>query len=361
MRSDCALFRPVTMSSVASLRLRRLTLLAGQVLFWPLLGVLYTLTARHDFVQHGLAVPPVRSMIVFWLQWGALTPWVIRQARLHVPAGKGDSAAWRYHTFAILAIVLGLFLLDEGVLSAINGQPDQILKRIPRELNLIANLLAYGTCIYLCTAAWTWRVAFETSSAKRRLQTAQLRREVASEELATFKLRLRPDIMINSLRRAGELIHCKGDGAESMILGLSRLLRGTLDQARGELVSVGQEVASFEEYLGVLAAANGRHARVERRIAFDDSLLAIPPRVLQCAAHDLIVTGDVFVVMSTQRDRGSLVLVAELTGLACDGVTPAARAAVARLTGCLVDLGSLPRSMTIRLDDAPDTVQTEGD
>src|SRR5258708_29002131 len=244
MRSDCVVFRPVTISSVTSLRLRRLTLLAGQVLFWPLLGVLHTLTARHDFVQHGLAVPPVRSTIVFWLEWGALTPWVIRQARLHVPAGKGDSAAWRYHTFAILAIVLGLFLLDEGIRSAIDGQ--QILKRIPQKLNLIANLLAYGTCTYLCTAAWTWRVAFETSSAKRRLRTAQLRREVASEELAAFKLRLRPDIMINSLRRARELIHCKGDGAESTCLGLSPLLRGTLDQAPAELLSVALAASAVE-------------------------------------------------------------------------------------------------------------------
>jgi hypothetical protein len=209
----------------------------------------------------------------------------------------------------------------------------------PRLVVTLLTMLSYGACVYLCTAAATWLVIGEHAAAQRHLHAAHLRQQIAADELATFKIRLRADVVTRSLTRANELLRTDPGAAEALIHRVARLFRSVLDQARQPIIPLIQEITSFEDYLGVMAAAYGRSIRTTRSIGHDESLVGVPPRILQGATRELVVVDDVFASATARRDGDALIVRVELAGFAlAEGAAPRA---------------GLPHEIELRIEEPP--------
>jgi hypothetical protein len=275
--------------------------------FWPVLGALYFALMGLD--QKHLGQPgPGLNILAVWVEWGVLTPWVIRRAMARPPFGPQAASAWRFHLRSLLGAVVGLALLNNvGRLLLTRRITDLSGSFGGIFLYKLSVATAYGLIIYLTTASLVWFVVMQEQTKRRRLSLARLEAELAGEQLATLKMRLRPDLVVRVLRKAAILSGTDCRAAEEAIHRLSDLVREVLSQSRAASVELSTEIDSFENYLCLLALAAGREIDVRRRIR-GAGTGQLPPRILQMAAEDVEVVGAarVRVLAVTADDRLSV-------------------------------------------------------
>lgn len=308
-------------------------------LVWPAFGFVYAWAGVLDYELRRLPRPNIASVTAFWIAWGVLTPFVVRYAQKHVGT-----------LLPHIAAIVGFGSIVAAASTLLPAMWNGTLKRTlasPRLPVSALTMLSYGACVYLCTAAATWLVTGELAAARRRLHAAHLRQQLASDELATFKIRLRADVVTQSLARANALLRSDPAAAEQLIHRVARLFRSVLDQARQPIVPLIHELTSFEEYLGVMAAAYGRSIRTSRSIDHEDSLAGVPPRILHGATHELIVVDDVTAAVTTRHDGNALIVRVDLTGFAMTQSNARLPAAMSS-----VDTSDLPHSMELRIEES---------
>jgi len=119
----------------------------------------------------------------------------------------------------------------------------------------------------------------------------QLRARVASTEVEALQARINPHFLFNTLNSIAALIREDPARAEAVTLQLSALFRYTLQAPRQGLVTLGDEIAIVEGYLGI------EQERLAHRLTYDlevdPSLLAlrVPALVLQPLVENAIKHG----------------------------------------------------------------------
>jgi len=289
---------------------RLLLMVAIAALFGlPLAWLLRLLEVRPWLSAIAFAVPMMVfysfvALSAWWLcrrhPMGGPAPW--KPVLAQVSGSVQASAVW-VAIAAIWAVVLDRWL--GGGLSRAS---------ILRDLGV---LYATGIPLYLLSAvAHYLYLAFEASrAAERRV----LRTEVTAREaeLRALRAQLNPHFLFNSLNSINALVGSDPEGARRMCEGLGDFLRRTLALGARDSVTLGEELALVERYLGIEQVRFGDRLRVERAVDPDATVCRVPPLLLQPLVENAIKHGIQDMVdggairIEARRERGLLRLVVE--------------------------------------------------
>lgn len=157
-----------------------------------------------------------------------------------------------------------------------------------RELGI---LFAAGIPVYLLSAGAHYLfLAFEASHAAERrvLQTEVTAREA---ELRALRAQLNPHFLFNSLNSINAFVGTDPETARRMCEGLGDFLRRTLALGSKDVVTLGEELALVERYLGIEQVRFGERLRVERAIDPEAATCQVPPLLLQPLVENAIKHG----------------------------------------------------------------------
>jgi two-component system LytT family sensor kinase len=85
----------------------------------------------------------------------------------------------------------------------------------------------------------------------REMREMELEARIASAELEMLRIQLHPHFIFNTLQAATVLLHEDPKAAEDVLIRLSELLRVALDEMRSQEVSLRQELAFLDCYVGI--------------------------------------------------------------------------------------------------------------
>ena len=191
------------------------------------------------------------------------------------------------------------------------------------DLGLSASMELVLESINWAPIFWAWMTMYfiVLSSRKRRyaeLRQSELARELQSAELRLLKSQLNPHFLFNSLNSVRALISEDPSRAQHAVTQLARTLRYTLGaSSHDELVSLEQELAMVDDYLGLESLRLGERLKVERKISGDALRVRVPVMLLQTVVENAIKHGIAelpsggVLRMSAHLRNGSLMLQVE--------------------------------------------------
>lgn len=255
---------------------------------WAAFGVIYAGPIYFEMraAEHGHTAWRLFSWgILTWLAWAPLTPAIIWLARrysligggwkksllVHLPAFLLMSAA---HTAAATAITLSLRPFDDMESSLSDFWP-RFFSRIGSFFG--SDLLVYGAVIGICYALDYYRKYRE-----RELLASQLEAQLAQAQLDTLRMQLHPHFLFNTLNNIVGLVRDqKNKAAVNMLVGLSDLLRHTLDHSARQEVELREELNFIKLYLSIQEMRFSDRLQVKLDIDPATTKAMVPNLILQ--------------------------------------------------------------------------------
>lgn len=311
--------------------------------FWVLLSLgwlaLGVFSAGAPFIQlpqvrravpPGALLPDIWWMFVMqlavWLAWAALAPAVVWVGR-RFPLERNE---WRkslpIHLLAIallclahagMALCLAWWMMDVG--GTVPAPP--LLIRLSaswlRDLPFCA--LFYGLVLGTGSALDYYRQFRE-----RELRASQLETQLAQAQLQMLKMQLHPHFLFNTLNGITGLVRDNDNAAAvQMLVGLSELLRQTLDNAGRQEVRLSEELEWLELYLQLQQMRFSDRLRVSVAAAPETLDALVPNLITQPLVENSIrhglqqraAPGSVFVGAQRVNDRLELSVCDDGTGL----------------------------------------------
>ena len=289
------------------------------VLVWAVLGVIYTsptyLEVRLE--QHGHSAWRIFSWgILTWVAWAPLTPAIVWLARkyslveekwkrnliVHLPAFVLMSVI---HSAAATAITLTIKPFDNMGSSPTAFWP-RFLGRLQGSLG--SDLLVYGAVIGVFYALDYYRKYREREVAATRLEA-----QLAQAQLDALRMQLHPHFLFNTLNSIVGLVRDnKNSAAVNMLVGLSDLLRHTLEYSSRHEVELREEINFIKLYLGIQEMRFSDRLRIELDIDPRTTKALVPNLILQpltenALRHGIARTADSGLVgISSTVDGGHL-------------------------------------------------------
>ena len=152
-------------------------------------------------------------------------------------------------------------------------------------------LFAVSIPLYFLSAiAHYLYLAFEASrAAERRILETQVTAREA--ELRALRAQLNPHFLFNSLNSINALVGADPEGARRMCEGLGDFLRRTLALGARDAVTLGDELALVDRYLGIEQVRFGDRLRIERSVEPGAAACSVPPLLLQPLVENAIKHG----------------------------------------------------------------------
>jgi len=230
----------------------------GIVAVWAAIGAIYAGPVYFELRAEGHGHTAWRIFswgILTWLAWAPLTAvmvWLARRYSLiesawktsllvHLPAFLLTSAI---HTAAGTAITLKIQPFDNMGESPGAFWP-RFLARLPSSFG--SDLLVYGAVIGIYYAFDYYRKYRE-----REFLASRLEAQLAQAQLDSLRMQLHPHFLFNTLNNIVGLVRDqKNHAAVNMLVGLSDLLRHTLDHSARQEVELREELSFIKLYLSI--------------------------------------------------------------------------------------------------------------
>jgi two-component system LytT family sensor kinase len=247
---------------------------------WTALALFFAISASLTYRSTGRpanwALSIRRSLLEWWL-WALLTPivvwlarrypldrrWPWRQVLIHASAG------------AVLAVVKAA--AERAIFAWWTGVWTYWL----------ISTLALQFFIYCALVAAAHSVVYYQRSRERDHLAARL----ADVRLQLLSMQLQPHFLFNTLNTIAELVHGDADAADSMITGLSDLLRRTLDLGPVQEIPLDAELDLLGRYLEIQKARFGERLRVTIAVEEDARIASVPMLLLQPLVENAIQHG----------------------------------------------------------------------
>ena len=199
-----------------------------------------------------IALRSFLSQLTVWLAWAALAP-VALWLRRRWPLERGKlKRAIPVHLLAVIllcaahsvTVVLTMWLIMRADQPLADQQLTVWLTYFwVRDLPFCA--LFYGLILGIGSA-----LDYYGQFRERQLRASQLEAQLAQAELQMLKMQLHPHFLFNTLNGITGLVRDNDNAAAvEMLVGLSNLLRQTLDNAGKQEVRLGEELEWLELYL----------------------------------------------------------------------------------------------------------------
>ena len=268
------------MVSLTSATLRRaLVVLAA----WTLVAMLFAGQAWLAAQVRGEPLAWTRASAI-WLAWGAtwaaLTPLafvLIARFPLQRPRTLQALVVHAIASAGFAIVNLAVFALLAPVVGATQTEPTWFgtFRRL-LGTTFFLNLPVYWLIVAAAQGERLVRAAREREGRQLRLEA-----QLADARLQALRSQLQPHFLFNALNTISVLMHEDVAAADRILLQLSALLRRGLDSSDTHEVTLGEEIAFLEHYLGIEQARFG--GRLHYRIDADDTLLQarVPTLILQ--------------------------------------------------------------------------------
>ncbi|MBI1765411.1 MAG: histidine kinase [Acidobacteria bacterium] len=298
---------------------------------WLLLGwfVLGALSSSGAFIQLPRTrgpLPAGTANLPAWLflsQWSAWALWValvpiVLGLRRRFPLER-TALRWAVpvHVFAVaglcaMQVVLG-FVIAQLILQMNSGLPLRmlVLRMAASWLSTMpSSALFYGLVLGLASALDYYRQFRE-----RELRASQLETQLAQAQLQMLKMQLHPHFLFNTLNGITGLVRDNDNAAAvQMLVGLSDLLRQTLDNAGKQEVRLREELEWLELYLKLQQMRFSDRLQVRVEAAPETLEALVPNLITQPLVENAIRHGLApraapgSVSLTAQRTNGRLVL-----------------------------------------------------
>ncbi|MCU1264693.1 MAG: hypothetical protein JWM21_1011 [Acidobacteria bacterium] len=267
------------------------------ILFWTFFGLLSGSQLYFGVRMEGLHLPFWRVFgvnLLGWWPWILFTPIVLTLAR-RFPIERGTW--WRVlpiHLFACLVIwvVHFAFFTYVGMVWSPFGPPrtprsfwDMFIGRAMSEFHL--DLL-----IYAATLGVSYAVSYYFRFREREFRAAQLEAQLVQAQLQTLKMQLQPHFLFNTLNGIAGLVRdSRNKAAVDMLVGLSDLLRYTLENAGKQEVPLKEELEFLELYLDIQQMRFSDRLKVEMHVSPETLDALVPNLILQPLVENAIRHG----------------------------------------------------------------------
>lgn len=286
---------------------------------WAFIGVVYTAPIYIEVRSEGMVHSAVRVFtwgILSWVAWAPLEPAIVWFARhfslvggawkrslpVHIPAFLISSAV---HSAAAVAIVLTVKPWDKMGTTAFWPR---FLSRM--QSSFAGDLLVYGGIVGVCYAIDYYRKYQE-----REYVATQLEAQLAQAQLDSLRMQLHPHFLFNTLNGIVGLVRDhKNDAAVSMLVGLSDLLRHTLEHSDRQEVELNEEINFIKLYLGIQQMRFSDRLQVDFDIDPATSKALVPNLLLQPLLENALRHGigrsanAGAITVSSKRENGSLLI-----------------------------------------------------
>jgi two-component system LytT family sensor kinase len=143
--------------------------------------------------------------------------------------------------------------------------------------------------------------ARERSAAAAELRAARLERSLAESRLSLLRTQLDPHFLFNTMHGVSTLMHEDPVAADAMLTSLGELLRASMSDNAPHEVTLREELAFSERYLGIQRARFGSRLRTETQIQPAAMRARVPSMLLQPLLENAIRHG-----IAPRRGGGSL-------------------------------------------------------
>jgi LytS/YehU family sensor histidine kinase len=272
---------------------------AGWTALALLLAVSASLTYRSTGRPANWTLSITRSLAEWWL-WAALTPLVAWLARKYPVEGERWRRHLAFHACAGTVVAVAKTVADREVLAIISGF----------RIYLLFSTIALQLVIYGVIVAATHGLEYYRRSRERET----LERRLAETRLQLLGMQLQPHFLFNTLNTIAELVHHDPDTADDMIVGLSDLLRLTLELENRQQITLREELSLLSRYLDIQRARFGD--RLRTTVSVDDDIqqalvpvLLLQPIVENSIRHGLAAHAAAGRIEVTARRRGDRLLI----------------------------------------------------
>lgn len=237
----------------------------------------------------GQAVPWTKAMPASmvgawgWVPFSLLLIWAV--FRFPLDPGRIGRSLLALNIAVVLVIVLRavfIFSLDRW-LHWYDQTPtfSEVLQQSVRN-NLFQSWLMIGVAHALLYAQ---------RAHQRGQQAVRLQAQLADARLSALSSQLNPHFLFNALNSVAELVHSDPDAADRMIVGLSALLRSSLDKSGTQVVGLQEELRLLGHYLDIEKVRLGKRLRVHWSVAPETLAAQVPPLLLQPLVENAVIHG----------------------------------------------------------------------
>jgi two-component system LytT family sensor kinase len=265
---------------------------------WTALALFFavsnSLTYRSTGRPANWALTIKRSLTEWWL-WALVTPLVVTLARRFPVHGR---RLWRnlaIHLAAGTVLAVAKTIADRALFAMLTGI----------WMYLLASTLALNLVIYAVLVAAAHGLEYYRRSREREHLEAQL----AQTRLQLLGMQLQPHFLFNTLNTIAEMVHEDPDAADTMIAGLSDLLRRTLELGAVQEIPLSRELDLVSRYLEIQKARFGDRLHVNMLIAPGAEQAAVPALLLQPLVENAIRHG-----LAARLDAGRIDIDARADG-----------------------------------------------
>jgi signal transduction histidine kinase len=265
---------------------------------WTALALFFAVSNSLTYLSTGRpanwALTIKRSLTEWWL-WALVTPVVVALAR-HFPVhGRRRWRNLAIHFAAGMVLGVAKTIADRALFALVTGF----------WIYLLASTLALNLVIYAVLVAAAHGIEYYRRSREREHLEAQL----SETRLQLLGMQLQPHFLFNTLNTIAEMVHEDPDAADTMIAGLSDLLRRTLELGSAQEIPLGRELDLVSRYLEIQKARFGDRLQVHISIAPGAENAAVPALLLQPLVENAIRHG-----LAARLDAGRIDIEARADG-----------------------------------------------
>jgi two-component system, LytTR family, sensor kinase len=247
---------------------------------WTVLALFFAISASLTYRSTGRSanwyLSIARSLTEWWL-WALLTPIVVWLAQ-RFPLDR--RWPWRnaaIHVLAGTALAVGKAAAERAVFAWVSGFWTYWL----------LSTLALQFVVYAAIVAAAHGVGYY----RRSREHEQLEARLAQTRLQLLSMQLQPHFLFNTLNTIAELVHDDPDRADSMIAGLSDLLRRALDLGSVQEIPLDTELDLLSRYLDIQRTRFGERLQIHMAIDDDARSAVVPVLLLQPLVENAIRHG----------------------------------------------------------------------
>ena len=261
---------------------------AAIIAVWVVLGLIWVAPIYLETHLRDMGHSPLRMFswgVLMWLVWAPLTPAMVWLARRYSLIG----GAWKRSVLVHLPAFLLISIIHSAAATAITlsmrpfddmgSSPEffwpRFLTRIPGSLG--SDLLIYSGVIGICYALDYYRKYRE-----REIVTTRLEAQLAQAQLDALRMQLHPHFLFNTLNSIVGLVRDnKNHAAVNMLVGLSDLLRHTLEYSTRQEVELREELNFIKLYLSIQEMRFSDRLHIEFDIDPATTKAMVPNLILQ--------------------------------------------------------------------------------
>jgi two-component system LytT family sensor kinase len=257
----------------ASLSLWRITAVAASAS-----ATLAVLTASQTYLtmlSHGHSFARLLLwQLGCWGFWALAAPWIVR-------------LSGHARTLRLVAIGIVLAIAHMLVVSLLTMWIQPFLPAISYEFGHALNHLWWFFALVdplllgLLIVCGRGVAAYERAR-QLQLRESQLEAQLARAQLDALRLEIQPHFLFNTLNSLAALIRANDNTAAlSMLLGLSDVMRDTLDRTDAQVAPLGRELTLIRKYVELQRARFGDRLQVRYQVERASELCDIPVLLLQ--------------------------------------------------------------------------------